>query len=147
MKLNAIRREEAKSLGGVWWSFESPQERCEGNKPHATKFCLLIAERLNPRHRESLAKHRLERLADLRAGGTRAEKAERDIDTEAMADGLLLGWENADNEDGTKLVYSRAEAVRVLRDVELWPIRSFVEDVSTIPMQYHRAAEADALGN
>lgn len=147
MKLSRVQRDEAKSLGGVWWTFEAPQERCEGNKPHATKFCMLIAERFNPRHREALARHRLERRQDLIAGGAKAEKAERDIDTEAMADGLLLGWANADNEDGTKLEYSRAEALRVLNDVELWPIRSFIEDVSSIALQYHRAMEADALGN
>lgn len=143
MKLRAIRKDRARSEGGVWWDLEQ-QERVDSPNAH---LCLLVAEAGNPRHRESMAKGRLARFADFKAGGEEAHHAERDVTDIAMSETLLLDWRNMEDDDGAAIEYSHEKALELIRDPSLFALRQFVLDVSGIASSYRWQQEEAAKGN
>lgn len=143
MNIRHIRKDRARSEGGVWWDLEQ-QERVDSPNEH---LCLLVAEAGNPRHRESVARLRLERFTNFKKGGEDAAHAERDVNDIAMSEALLLGWVNMEDDDGTPLEYSTEKALALIRDPSLFPFRQFVADVSGIASSYRWQQEEKAKGN
>jgi hypothetical protein len=140
MRLSTIRR----VVETVLWDFETHEKISQPNG----HLCIDIAESGNPEHRAAIARKRMERLDDLRAGGDRAERAARDIETWGLAEGIIRGWHNMDGDDGVgEVVYSPQTAFDLLSDRGLWPFRAFVEDTSGIARLYREQEEEDAKGN
>lgn len=144
MRLRALKRSHAKSVGGVWWDFET-QDRV--SEPHPEHLCFLVGELHNPKHRETSARLRIARLDDLKAGGDRAQKALDEITDRAVAETILLGWRNLDGDDGKPIDYSADAAYAILRDPDNWPVKHFIMDVASLARGYALQSEADAVGN
>lgn len=49
---------------------------------------------------------------------------------QAMADTILLGWTGMENDDGSEMVYSKAQALAVLMDPEYADFRALVTDLA-----------------
>ncbi len=142
MKLSVLRR-NTKSTDGCIWEFQSGQRVGE---PTAN-LCFLIAERDNPKHRAASARLQLEHVEALRAGGEKQAEAWRKIQTRALAEAVLLGWWNLDDDAGQPIAYSADEAEKLLAASSLWPVRNFVEDASSTLAGYRSELEEQAKGN
>ena len=144
MKLARIRRSSA-STSGVWWDFED-NERLEG--PHAQHLSLCIAERDNPTYRDALARPSIERRADMRGlDGDEYLNAWQACVTRAMAEGILVGWANIEDDDGNAIDYSADQAEQFLSDEALWQLRQFVLDASGIADAYRKETAGEVAGN
>lgn len=142
MNLRSIRR-SSRSLDGAWWDFVTHD--CV---PEPTaNLCLLVAEAGNPKHRDALARARMARYEDFRAGGDRAKVAMDETAARAMSEGVLLDWANMEGDDGEPIAYSPGAAYALLVDASLWPLRHFVSEVSGIASQYRVEEEEQAKGN
>ena len=140
--LKSIRRNDA-SQSGVVWDYQAGQL-----VPAPTSnLCVKIAERDNPQHRAALARLQLDHAEAIRAGGDRLVDAWATIQTRALAEAVLLGWWNLDDDDGSPIVYSPDAAEKLLADPSLWPFRHFVEDAAGIVRGYVAEQEAAATGN
>ena len=142
MKLSVLRR-NTKSTDGCIWEFQTGQRVGE---PTAN-LCFLIAERDNPKHRAAFARLTLEHVDAFRAGGAKAEAAGKKIETRALAEAVLLGWWNLDDDAGQPIAYSADEAEKLLADASLWPVRNFIEDASRTLAGYRSELEEQAKGN
>jgi len=144
MKLARIRRSSASTLG-VWWDFED-NERLDA--PHQSHLSLCIAERDNPTYRDALARLSMERRSDMRnLEGDAYLAAWQACVTRAMAEGILVGWANIENDDGEAIAYSVEQADKFLADDALWQLRQFVLDASGIADAYRTEAIGEASGN
>lgn len=145
MKLSTIRRSE-QSETGLWWDFER-HVRC-GDEPVSDRFCIRVAERNNPRHRDALARAHSRRIKEIGSEDLEERKAAlRECALEAMAEALITDWANAQEDDGTPIEYSYAKALDLVRDPRNWPLVHFVEDVSGAASNYLERVEEHVLGN
>jgi hypothetical protein len=148
MKLNVIKRDRARSEGGVWWDFETAEQIQE---PHEKHLCLLIAERGNPKFRDAIVHVRMQRGGELRStngdDGSRFAATLLSMENEALAEAVLLDWRNMEDDGGETIAYSKGKAMELLADPSLWPLRTFVVDVSGVAASYREQEEKRALGN
>ena len=145
MKLSRYARNLDRAIGGVWHDFEAQEEVPAPVDGH---FCIRIAAWDNPKHRDAQARLHMERARELKDATIEAASAIwRDIGNRAMAEAIVVGWANADNEDGTPLDYSADAAYRVLCDKDLYAIRQFVVERALVDATYRRIAEEAAAKN
>lgn len=142
MKLSVLRR-NTKSTEGCIWEFQTGQRVSEPT----SNLCFLIAERDNPKHRAASARLQFEHVEALRAGGEKQAEAWKKIQTRALAEAVLLGWWNLDDDAGQPIAYSADEAEKLLADASLWPVRNFIEDASSTLAGYRSELEEQAKGN
>jgi hypothetical protein len=140
-KLSRFRVHPAKSEEGVWFDFElhsfEPMEA-----PHAVHLSVLVARYRNPKHRAREA----ELLEVHVRNGHVADGFRRAVDR-ALADTVLLGWENLDGDDGNPIPFSAEKAHEILTDPANDVLRQFVIDAACRSSGYRQEAEEAARGN
>jgi len=113
---------------GVW-------EEYQGSK-------FLIAHISNSRFQRALAKYQLPHRRKI-AEGTLDPEKNKEIVARAMADGVLLGWENVVDAKKQQVQYTSALAYQALmRDPEF---RDFVSEYA-MAMTNFKSAEVDEVG-
>lgn len=143
--LHHLRRNYERSTEGVWRDMHTGEHLAAPAEGHV---CLLIAEARNPVYRDAIHKHRLRRLVALRAAQNgQLEALQREIEDEAIADGILRGWANLVDEKGEPVPYTRDKALEFLRDKSLWQFRDIVRDLAELDSSYRQQEEQAALGN
>jgi hypothetical protein len=132
MKLSRIKIDKDKQLDGVW---------CDTG---LDGLRLLVARQGNTRYREYIAQNSKELQIQARHNAIDVRKVDN-INKDAAARHILLGWENLQNDDGTPIPYS-SEKARELFDIapDLYDITmSFAQDMN----MFLADAQKDAAGN
>lgn len=112
-KIGTMMSDSKKESDGVWLRYRD------------TDVKMRIARIGNPRFEAE--QRRLKREArEQHDGGELSERQARDIIAPAVAEFIVLDWENLENEDGSKIPYSREKCVELLRNPELHDLYDWI---------------------
>lgn len=73
--------------------------------------------------------------------GQVAKDLQEQIDVRVLAETVLIGWENLENDDGTPMDFSPEQAAQILSDKRYGDLRTFVQNYSFNRENYQRKAE------
>lgn len=136
MRITALKTDENLEQAGAWYTYPGSPDK---TKP----MRLRIARIRNPAHRDGL---RAEIVAAQSAhpNGDIPDLELREITIRAMAQHILLDWENIEDDDGNTITYSVANATALLK------IPAFFEIVERFSMQmqnFQTQQQRAAAGN
>ena len=127
MKLSKLKSDPSKTTGR---KFE-----------FATGVSLLIAKWGNPRHMAALERLAMERSEKGMANNESALSRDERV---AASEGVLVGWDGIEDDDGNRVAYSQEKAQEILTDPDMWEVWQFVRMKSTGGF---KAAEEQIQGN
>jgi hypothetical protein len=128
MKLNKVRIDTEKAVGGIWADW------VEGAR-------LLVARWGNPEHQAAM-----EAVAVENSGKQNADELFEKAQQALAGEFVLLGWDGIEDEDGTPIPYSKETSIEWLQDPELGDLYNTVKIIATRAENYRKGEEA-ALGN
>jgi len=150
--LNQCKTDVGLEKNGRWVQFGEPEVNRvsdgEGNETVIETFIeLLIARMGNPAYEK--------RLGTLKRSDAKKIMRGKNIDTtmlepmvkEAMANCVLLGWRNLNDENGEEIVYSPEKALQLFNDPSLREFYEFVRDESQDDEAYRLEVKEDQAKN
>ncbi len=146
-KLSRFRALPDLASDGLWFDFEAWDLRPRAT-PSATTLCVRVGRMRSPRWRNRRAELIESRREDLRvATDASGARLLDEITTRCLAETILLGWANLDDDDGNPIPYSPEKAYEILQDPANDPLRQFVVEAASDREAFAHKVEADALGN
>lgn len=127
-----MKTDEALEEGGVW-------------VPIGDGAKVLVARFQNRKHRASLERLRKPHKMMLLSGRDLPEEIQLDITVQSMADGILMGWEGIEGDDGKPLPYNRVNAMRLL--TELRDFRDLVAGLASESETFRKQEVEAVVGN
>lgn len=131
MKITKFRTNKQSEIDGVW------VDAGEGLR-------LLIARQGNARYNESMRRHGSPLVPQIKSGSVSIDQAEQ-VTCRAMAETILLNWENLQDENGVNVPYSTDQAYKYL--LEMRDFRDLVQELSNTVQNYREAQAGDMAGN
>lgn len=133
MKLSRIKTNLTKATDGVW------HDGGDGLK-------LLVAMEGNSKSTE-FARRLAKPFQKSINNGTIAREDIEDMNCKVLANTILLGWQNLQNDDGTPMEYSVEKAEEILRAPEYGEFMKMIVGMSREMALYRDDVEAEASGN
>ncbi len=131
MKLSRFKTDAEKETGGVWYHVGAGLE-------------ILVARTRNTKFRERIRELMRPHLRSIRKGRVELDVVE-DMNRQAVAETVLLDWRNLENDDGTKIPYSKEKALEVLKKHP--EFEEIVTECAGDIENYREADRADAEEN
>ena len=133
-KLSAIRADVTKETEGIWFEYE-------------VGIRLLIARAGNPRFSKVLSKLSQPHLKNIRSKSFDSSDILEEITKRAVAEAILLGWENIEDDKGKTVKYSAEQAYEFFIDPSLHDFYQFVTICSADREEFRLELEVDAAKN
>tara|TARA_R110002020_G_scaffold41325_6_gene122006 strand:+ start:9386 stop:9790 length:405 start_codon:yes stop_codon:yes gene_type:complete len=112
VKLQSIKESKQREAKGIWVDYEMGIQ-------------FKIAKMGNPKFQAKVRQLSAPHIKQIRDDKLPPEKME-EIQMSAVAETILLGWKNIDDDDGKAIRYSAKRAKEILSDIELRDIYDFV---------------------
>lgn len=132
MKLNNMRIDLQKELDGVWI-------------PYIGDVQLLVARMTNDRFQAS--QRRVLREKGVNSMQDLPEEDVAEMSKPGVAEFVLLGWKNIEDEDGNEVVYSKEKALEIFNDPELSDMYTFVVTRAQKASLFRQKDEEEMAGN
>lgn len=132
-KLKTIKESKRNEAKGVWVEYE-------------LGIAFKIAKMGNPKFHAKVRELSAPYIAEIRDGKMPAEKLD-EIQREAVAECILVGWRNIEGDDGKALRYSVKRAKEIFADEDLQDIYDFVLTEASKQTNYAIAVGEDSAKN